>query len=374
MQFKIPVTIVSGFLGAGKTTLLTRLIKQVSDRNLAVIINEYGETSIDGGIFRAGFSTGTGSARVKIHELNNSLIAYSDDREFLPTLLNIKENDWPVDNIFLETSGLAVPTAVISQMRREPFNEYFQIDATLVVIDTPHLLGTLAQRNRAAAMTQARENVFQQQINNADVVVLNKIDQLSQDQLLRAEQFIREKAPSVRFVETAYHAEINMHLALDLKLNQETYSTRRHSHKPVLVPAGDAKNRAISENALDGHSHSGLTAHEHGLHTHEHFHQSDPGWLSFKLSSKQRQDLETLRSALKQIATRLPLWRVKGYVADMNGQDNFLVQGVGERVTYTAHNDNACCADSSNLVFIGYHLSREQVAAILSAETGNQWS
>src|SRR5262249_8950747 len=144
--------------------------------------------------------------------------------------------------------------------------------ATLTIVDPPLLLGgvydTYRPQSNVPASAAASE-VFQQQLMCADVVVLNKIDQCTEDDLLRAEAAIRIRASAVRFVELAWQARLDARVILGLHLNE----FRAHISGAGMPAAG--------EHAYDGHAHSGLGAHEHGLMTHEHVHREDPGWLSF---------------------------------------------------------------------------------------------
>jgi cobalamin biosynthesis protein CobW len=124
---------------------------------------------------------------------------------------------------------------------------------------------------------------------------------------------------------------------------------------------------------VDGHSHSGLRAHMHGLSTHTHFHEQDPGWLSFTLRSGQRQSLGALRTALEQVAEAEPLLRCKGFALGSESGHPVLLQGVRTRVVATEQAPQAQLRESE-LVFIGYHLSRSRVASMLTRLTGTAWS
>lgn len=127
---------------------------------------------------------------------------------------------------------------------------------------------------------------------------------------------------------------------------------------------------------VDGHSHSGLSAHAHGLSTHAHFHEQDPGWLSFVLRSGAAQEVERLREAIAEVAASEPLLRCKGFVTDGAGAPA-LLQGVRNRIVSGGFPGGAArpaAGHAGELVFIGYHLSRARVASILSRGTGTHWS
>jgi cobalamin biosynthesis protein CobW len=362
MRPRIPVTVLSGFLGSGKTTLLCGLLEQRREQRLAVLINEIGAVSIDGVLARARSS---GPAAAQIVDFSNGLIAYADDDRFVPTLQALSRRSGRVDHVLIETSGVALPSAAMARLQSAELSDDFVLDATLVVVDTPRLLA--GELDAADAV----ERLFEQQLVSADVVVLNKIDDLAQDSLLVAEAQVRRRAPNVRFLELAQHATLDPRVALGLRLHEAGMAaTPRHFHGPFAPLPGQP---LTDHRRLDGHSHSGLLAHEHGLATHTHFHEQDPGWLSFTLRSDVQQNVATLRAALEAIAAAEPLLRCKGFVRSAAADRPILLQGVRTRVLTTA-STSAVPLEASELVFIGYHLARSRVASRLSELTGTAWS
>ena len=185
--------------------------------------------------------------------------------------------------------------------------------------------------------------------------------------MLLAEQRVRDRAPNVRFLELAYNARLDIRLALGLRLHQPTFTA--HNHRFTPIPGSDTPTLA-SHVRLNGHTHSGLAGHSHGLATHKHFHEQDPGWLSFVLRSPEPQQLETLKQALTEIAKAEPLLRCKGFLSTPD--QSVLVQAVRTRVAISADTAKQS-ANDSELVFIGYHLNRSTVAAQLSQLTGTVW-
>lgn len=374
MNRPIPVTVLTGFLGSGKTTLLTGLIKDRQARRLAILINEFGEVSIDGAIAR---ESANDTVEIQIHDFPNGLIAYGDDERFVPAMQALAERRANIDHVLIETSGLALPTAVMETLQTSDLVNDFVLDATLAVVDTPLLLSGQFERNGSAPSPQAAvAALFEQQLENADVVVLNKIDDLAEDALLAAEARVRKLAPKVRFLELAYRARLDIRLALGLRLHQPTFEAHSHRHSPLPSMPGPGAQPLANQRRLDGHSHSGMGAHTHGLATHKHFHQHDPGWLSFALSSSEPQETERLEAALLAAARSEPLLRVKGFIRSashtINGGHAVLVQAVRTRVTMSA--DAARTSPvKSELVFIGYHLDRNNVAALLIELTGTAW-
>jgi cobalamin biosynthesis protein CobW len=169
----------------------------------------------------------------------------------------------------------------------------------------------------------------------------------------------------VRFVESAYHAHLNPRIALGLHLHQATHlESGLKQHQSAAT---------VSHSLVNGHSHSGIGAHEHGLHTHEHFHEQDPAWLSFVLNSDEILDADVVRSACETIAKAEPVLRLKGFVRDKSSKGDCLIQGVRDKILCVTQEHSAEAETRSQIVFIGYHLVREKVKDALTSMTGASW-
>jgi cobalamin biosynthesis protein CobW len=379
MTSPIPVTVFTGFLGSGKTTLLSSLIEEERERRFAIVVNEFGDVSVDDVLLQKAL----GDTFARVFRLTRGLIAYAGD-DFLATMLTIAAEARLFDHVLIETSGLAVPTAVIEALHAPALQAHFIHDATLAIVDTPLLLaGAYGAVGQPADAGAAATEVFQKQLMCADVVVLNKIDQIHERELLRAEEAVRQSAPDVRFVELAWKARLDARLVLGLHLNE----MRAHPHSAGMPdPAG-------TPGHVDGHEHSGLGTHMHGIMTHEHLHEEDPGWLSFVLRSDTSQSAEALCDALYLITEQEPVLRVKGFAHIQGETGHVLVQGVRTRISCTMdkeapshhhhHHEPEHATPShphahehhtrAELVFIGYHLDRAVVAAKLCQHTGAVW-
>jgi len=390
----LPVTVVTGFLGAGKTTLLASLLRDAAPRRLAIVVNEFGEVSIDGAVLRDH----PRGAEVEIHDVARGLLAYGDDISFVPLMLQLAQRRALIDHVVIETSGLALPTAVMERLQEAVLAEHFVLDATLAVVDTPQLLAGgfdagMARSSDAANHSTSIAELFDWQLANADIVVLNKIDQLERTALLDAETRVRTRAPGVRFIELARQARLDTRLTLGLKLHEPGAGNHGYRYAPVRgMPQGSTTDeiRPLRDHrALDGHRHSGLAPHRHGIATHKHFHEHDPGWQSFTLQCAAPLDASVLSTALEKIAGLEPLMRVKGYASIENSSRRLLIQGVRTRIetawqsapeTPIPDADNTAAqrslptANGTQLVFIGYHAVRSRIAEQLALLTGQSWS
>ncbi len=360
----IPVTIVTGFLGSGKTTLLSNLLRNAGERRLAILVNEFGKVAIDGALLREC----SAEHPVDVHDLSNGLVAYSEDTQFLPAMAAIRKRRNRIDHVLIETSGLALPTAVMEALQGPALAGDFVLDATLAVVDTPLLLsGSFV----AAGAGDPVAEVFNRQLECADIVVLNKVDDMDEPALLQAEAQVRGLAPGVRFVELAWGARLDTRLTLGLRLHEASQGTRPHYHvEQADAPAADAQPLS-NQKRFDGHSHFGLPAHVHGLATHRHFHKHDPGWQSFVLRSAEFQQPDRLRAALVELAQTEPILRLKGFSAVAGRSAQLLVQGVRSRIELRWAGETSTAR--SEIVFIGYHPSRSRTAQVLGRLTATRW-
>lgn len=187
---KIPVTILTGFLGAGKTTLLNNIIKKYSDKKFAVIENEFGEVGIDGGLIVGNVSN--------IAELSNGCICcnLSDDLE--KTLNNLLTSKYHFDNLLVETTGIADPAGVIDTfVAFEEFQRKFIVDSVICLAD--------AQTYEDSA---SEEPEVHRQLAVADIIILNKIEDVTPEYGEHVKKLIRSVNPGAKMY-CVSHADIS---------------------------------------------------------------------------------------------------------------------------------------------------------------------
>ena len=196
MNQRIPATIVTGFLGAGKTTLIRNLIAQARGRRLAIIVNEFGDMGFDGGLLG---DCDDDCRPDQIVELTNGCICCTVADEFLPTIEALLARDPAPDQIIIETSGLALPQPLVRAFAWPGVRHRVTVDGVVTVVDAAAVAeGRFAPQ--AAAPDPAREHddpveeLFEDQLCCADLVVVSKSDLVSADVLAAVEATIRREA------------------------------------------------------------------------------------------------------------------------------------------------------------------------------------
>ena len=198
---RVPCTIVTGFLGSGKTTLIRHVLANANGRRLAVIVNEFGDVGIDGEILK-----GCGDAACpeeNIVELANGCLCCTVADEFVPALDLILAREPAVEHIVIETSGLALPKPLVQAFHWPAIKSRVTVDGVVAVVDGAALadgrvsadleaLSRQRQADTALDHDDPIEEVFEDQIACADLVVLNKRDLL--DAPASARRLPRSKA------------------------------------------------------------------------------------------------------------------------------------------------------------------------------------
>lgn len=193
---KLKATILTGFLGAGKTTLLNNLLSASGNERIAVIVNEYGEVGIDGKLVI--------ETQDDVIELNNGCICCTVRADLITTIQGLLTSGRPIDRIIIETSGLADPAPVIqSFMLDEILASRIQIDAIVTVVDACYV-------SQQLSLAEAQE-----QISFADLLLLNKIDLVSESALDRIEVQLRSLNPLAKIVRTGA-CQIDRSTVLDI--------------------------------------------------------------------------------------------------------------------------------------------------------------
>jgi cobalamin biosynthesis protein CobW len=337
---RVPCTIITGFLGAGKTTLIRHVLANAQGRRLAVIVNEFGDVGIDGEILK-----GCGDAACpeeNIVELANGCLCCTVADEFVPALDTILSRQPAVEHIVIETSGLALPKPLVQAFHWPAIKSRVTVDGVVAVVDGAALangrvaadLDALASQ-RAADRSLEHDNpveeVFEDQIACADLVVLNKRDLIDHAGVDRAMAKVAGALPRAVKIVSVRDGKVDPVALLGLGVSTED----------------DIENRRTRHDAEAEHDHDDFDSFVVPVHD-----VSDPAALAARVCAA---------------AEAHDVLRVKGFVAVAGKPMRLLVQAVGARVTHQYDRPwSASEAREGKLVVIGLKgLDRAAVARIL---------
>ncbi len=326
---KIPATIITGFLGAGKTTLVRNILATAKGKRIALIINEFGDLGIDSEVLK-----GCGDATCNeddIVELANGCICCTVADDFIPTITKLMQRQDRPDHIVIETSGLALPQPLVRAFNWPEIRNQVTVDGVVTVVDSAavadgkfahdhHAVQAQREADEALDHDSPLEELFEDQLNCADMIILNKTDLLSADSLKHINEDIRSSLrPAVKILQ-AQNGSLGADVLLGLGIGAEDDLENRKSH-----------------HELEGHED----------HDHDDF-------GSFVVSLGEIDDHPALLKILDKTLNDHDILRLKGFAAIKGKPMRLVIQAVGPRVqTYFDREWNAGEVRATQLVVIG---------------------
>lgn len=354
---KIPVTVITGFLGSGKTTTIRHLLQNNEGRRIAVLVNEFGEVGIDGELLKScqvcdeeeeGGETiaplnGEAIAPSNIIELTNGCLCCTVQEEFYPTMQEILKRRDRLDCMLIETSGLALPKPLVQAFRWPEIRTGATVDGVVTVVDCEalangELVGDLealkAQRQADPNLEHETpiEELFEDQLNCADLVLVSKTDLVDDPTRKRVRSWLQEQVrPGVKIVESD-RGEINAEVLLGF-------------------------NSAVEDNLDSRPSH----------HDSEEDHEHDDDINSVNVILDRDFEPKNLAARLQELVQKQEIYRIKGFVSVPNKAMRLVIQGVGQRFDYFYDRLwQSAEPRQTRLVFIGRALDSAQIEAAIN--------
>jgi cobalamin biosynthesis protein CobW len=339
---KIPTTVITGFLGAGKTTLIRHLLQNAQGRRIALIINEFGDVGVDGELMKG--CNDAACPEDDIVELANGCICCTVADDFLPTMQKLLDRADPPEHIIIETSGLALPKPLVKAFQWPGIRTRATVDGVIALIDADAVAaGRFATDEAALALARAAdpsldhdsplEELYEDQLACADLVILNKADLLDAGALAAVERAIDGKTRAGVRAIRASHGVVDIGVLLGIGAGAEDDVDARISH-----------------------------------HDTEEDHDHDD-FDSFVISAGEVADTTGLVAAIGKAIETHDILRMKGFVAVAGKPARMLVQAVGPRIQH--HFDRPWKADEprrTQLVVIGQKgLDRTAIEAAIGA-------
>ena len=315
MSKRLPVTVITGFLGAGKTTVLRHLLVN-SGQRLAVMVNEFGSVGLDGDLIRSCGFCPEEELEGRLVELNNGCLCCTVQDDFLPTIESLLERADQLDGIVVETSGLALPEPLLQALNWPAIRSRVHVNGVVTLTDGAALAegspvgdpDALEQQRRddpSLDHLTAVEDLFKDQLDAADLVLISRADRLSDD---------------------------GMHRVLDGLRSKVRQGT-------PLLPIQDGRVDPAVVLGLDHHDHSHDHDHDHDhdhshshSHSHDHHDHSHVEIVGGTVRLEGAWDRALLETRLPELARELQIVRLKGRVWLPGKSLPLQVQMVGPRL------------------------------------------
>ncbi len=329
---QVPITILTGYLGAGKTTLMNHVLTNQQGYKVAVIVNDIGEVNIDAKLISdEGFIQEEDKGNVV--PLSNGCICCTLKADLMQQIVDILKTQ-KFDYILIEASGICEPlpiaqtiTTLANSMEQYGLPPICRLDNVVTVVDAMRLVtefGCGENLVKDDIEEEDIENLLIQQIEFCNVIVLNKVDEVTKEQLNEVKAVIKSLQPTAKIIETNY-------AKVDVK---EIMDTNNFDFEDIQTSAGWIKELEKEEEETETH-HNEHDHDEHHHHHHEEGEAEEYGISTFVYTSRKPLDEKKFEDFVND---RFPssIIRCKGLVWFANDYDmSYLFEQAGKQMQLT---------------------------------------
>ena len=357
MENKVtPITVLTGYLGAGKTTLMNHILTNQEGYKVAVIVNDIGEVNIDAKLIAdGGFIQEQDKGNVV--PLSNGCICCTLKEDLMKQIVDILKTR-KFDYILIEASGICEPlpiaqtiTMLSNSLEQSGMPKMCRLDNVVTVVDSLRLateFGCGQDLVKENIDEEDIENLLIEQIEFCNVIVLNKVDEVTEEQLNTVKAVIKKLQPTAKIIETNY-AKVDV---------AEIMNTSNFDFEEITSSAGWIKELEKEDDEDDAehdehehhhehddednheehhheHEHEDEDTHEHGGHHHHHHHDEgeaeEYGISTFVYSSRKPFDVQKFEKYVNEKFPKTVI-RCKGLVWFKNDYDmSYLFEQAGKQ-------------------------------------------
>lgn len=312
----LPVTIITGFLGSGKTTLLNHILTNNQDLKVAILVNEFGDIDIDSQLLI--------SVEENMLSLSNGCICCTINDDLLDTVYQVLESDKKVDYLIVETTGVADPLPIVLTFLSPELRDLIHLDSVLTLIDAENFTSEHFESNAAL-----------KQVIYGDIILLNKVDLVSEDKIKELEKDIYCIKKGANILHCKY-GEVPLPLILDIDIT-----------KPINY---------LSESVTNSHNDD---HHDHDHHDHHHSnHLEVDGFMSISFESDRPFHVDKFQNFITDNIMN-QVFRAKGILWFAESELKHIFQLSGKR--YDIDTEKWQTSKKNQLVMIGRNLDEHKL-------------